>query len=310
MRCNNCGYDNAPGIAACVKCGHALQPGNAGYNANGYENIRVPNYNNGGGAQPRPTVINASNAQFTPKPTVMDAQHAAPMPRPTRIGNGPMQQGATAQQAPFAGHDESQAPQRCFQCGYPVMGNFTSCPNCGTELTQAKPSPADNAQQPAKTNVHAAATPATMATDELDIDKEVKCVKCGAMVPTEYSFCPACGERIHLPTIKVPRRKAAPAPHCHLTLIPEEEENVTPVKQKYEGTSVILNRENTEPGNRTITSKEQAELSFEDGKWFLLNKSELQSTYLEANRKMEIQPGDVVVLGDRRFRFEAGEPEK
>ena len=34
------------------------------------------------------------------------------------------------------------------------------------------------------------------------------------------------------------------------------------------------------------------------------NKSELNSTYLEANRKLELQPGDVVVLGDRRFKFE------
>ena len=65
-----------------------------------------------------------------------------------------------------------------------------------------------------------------------------------------------------------------------------------------------MTRENTESNNRTITSKEQAELICEDGKWFVLNKSELGSTYLEANRKLEIQQGDIIVLGDRRFKFE------
>ena len=309
MRCNNCGYDNAPGIASCVKCGHSLQSENTGYSDNGYQNIRVPNY--GGGNQPRPTVVNAPNAQYTPRPTVMDAQHAAPMPRPTRIGNGPLLQEAAPQQPPLAGYNETQAPQRCLHCGYPVMGNFTSCPNCGADLIQGPSTKADTEQQPAKTNKHAAATSARQLADiELDIDKEVKCTKCGAMVSIDYTFCPTCGERIHLPTIKKPRFKQAPQPHCHLTLIPEEDENVTPVKQKYEGAAITLNRENTEPANRTITSKEQAELSFENGKWYILNKSELQTTYLEANRKLEIQPGDVVVLGDRRFRFETGESEK
>ena len=84
----------------------------------------------------------------------------------------------------------------------------------------------------------------------------------------------------------------------------EEDEQAEPTPIDYEGASVILTRENTEPNNRTITSKEQAELICEDGKWFVLNKSELGSTYLEANRKLEIQQGDIIVLGDRRFKFE------
>ena len=43
----------------------------------------------------------------------------------------------------------------------------------------------------------------------------------------------------------------------------------------------------------------------EEGKWYVINRSELGSTYLEANRKLAIEPGDVLVLGDRRFKFEA-----
>lgn len=319
MRCNNCGYDNAPGSSSCVKCGHPLQNDYADYDSNPYQNVRVPNYNNGGEVQPRPTVINTPHAEPAPRPTVINSnvQRPEPAPRPTRIVNGPMQQGAPM------GQGGAQASQSCPYCGYPVMGNFSSCPNCGATLSQAQPAPFAQqpyqqpiqqtvVQQPVQQPVQPAPAPAPQkgtkkaANVGLDIDQEVKCDKCGTMVSLDFKFCPKCGERIHLPTMRVVRHKPTPpAPHFHLTLIPEEEEQIVAAKKDYEGTSVILTRENTEPDNRTITSKEQAELSFEDGKWFLLNKSELGSTYLEANRKLELQPGDIVVLGDRRFKFEA-----
>ena len=290
MRCNNCGYDNAPGSGSCVKCGHPLQSEYAGYDNNSYQNVRVPNYNSGGEPQPRPTVINTPQVEPAPRPTVITGQRPEPAPRPTRIVNGPMQQ---------PGSPTGQTSQNCPYCGYPVMGNFNSCPNCGASLGQAQPAPFVG-------TAPRVSPPAPSASLDLDIDQQVKCDKCGAMASIDFKFCPKCGERLHMPTVRVKRHKPAPpAPHCHLTLIPEEDEQTAPVKKDYEGASVILTRENTEPDNRTITSKEQAELTFEGGKWFLLNKSELCSTYIEANRKFELEPGDIIVLGDRRFKFEA-----
>ena len=94
-------------------------------------------------------------------------------------------------------------------------------------------------------------------------------------------------------------------PICTLTIVPEEHENLTVEPIKHEGNSIILNRANTEPSNRTITSKEQAEITFEDGHWFLKNCSELNTTYLQVSRKIEIFPNDIIVLGDRRFKFES-----
>jgi hypothetical protein len=195
------------------------------------------------------------------------------------------------------------------------MENFTSCPNCGAEIS-SKPTTiqSSGAQQQAEPVIAAAPLKSAVKSElaELGLDEKVKCDKCGAEVSIDFSFCPKCGERIHLPTIRAIRHKPTPPPEppkpkCHLTIIPEEEEQLMPVANDYEGTSIILTRENTEANNRTITSKEQAELIHEDGKWFILNKSELGSTYLEASRKLELQQGDIIVLGDRRFRFEAEE---
>ena len=269
MRCNNCGWDNAPGSSSCVKCGHPLESANA----------------------------------------------AQPMSRPTRIVNNP-ESGAFSspgQMDPQLKSTVAQTPRSCPHCGYPVMGNFTSCPNCGAGIASAPEPRPTVIQRPGQAApVMEAPKPKSSASElaEFGISETVKCDKCGTDVSIEFSYCPKCGERIHLPTVRAIRHKPTPAPeppkpHCHLTLIPEEDEQMEEMKNDYEGPSVILTRENTEPNNRTITSKEQAELICEDGKWFVLNKSELGSTYLEASRKLELQPGDIIVLGDRRFKFEA-----
>ena len=276
MRCNNCGWDNAPSSSVCVKCGHPLQTGESHYQ-DPYSGVNVPNYNGGGEPMPRPTVINT--------------QQAEPAPRPTRIvSNADLQNHATLKAT------ISQVPMSCPHCGYPVVGDFNNCPNCGASLAAAQTA----IQQP----VEKKAEPM-----QLDIPEEVKCEKCGTMVSIDFSFCPKCGERIHLPTVRAIIHKPTPPseppkPKCHLTIIPEEGENMEADRKDYEGDSIILNRENTDQGKRTITSKEQAELICEDGHWYVLNRSELGSTYLEANRKLALEPGDIVVLGDRRFRFE------
>lgn len=299
MRCNNCGWDNAPGSSSCVKCGHPLQTENAVSNNALYQGVNVPNNNQEGEAQPRPTVINSRLAD-------------SPVPRPTRIVNGPLQQ---EQQLKAT---VAQVPQSCPHCGYPVIGNFTSCPNCGASIAPAQTTiqnPAAQSEMPAAPLAAPLAEGvstvggAKSALKDLGIDEMVKCDKCGAEVSIDFTFCPKCGERIHLPTIRAIRHKPTPAPEppkpkCRLTIVPEEDEQEVPEANEYEGTSIILTRENTEAYNRTITSKEQAELICEDGKWYILNKSEFGSTYLEANRKLEIQQGDIIVLGDRRFKFE------
>lgn len=299
MRCNNCGWDNAPGSSTCVKCGHPLQSSDANYGSS-YQPPTIPNQPRGAEPQPRPTVINTQ-------------QVAEPVARPTKIVNG-----ASIQPKSPLNETVAQAPQSCPHCNYPVIGNFTSCPNCGASLGNA-PTRIQNQSVEPQQQENASPTPKVSPTIShakeilgLNLDEQVKCDKCGADVPIDFSFCPKCGERIHLPTVRAIRHRVAPVPEpekpkCCLTIIPEDDEQAEATINEYEGESIILKRENTEPGNRTITSKEQAELMFENGKWFVLNKSEYGSTYIEANRKLEILPGDVLVLGDRRFIFQAEE---
>ena len=122
----------------------------------------------------------------------------------------------------------------------------------------------------------------------------ISCEKCGAEVSAKFAFCPMCGA-------KLPEKLKGP--QFTLTLIPDEGEQTDSVTMEYEGETVVLNRANTEKTNHTITSKEQAVLRNEDGKWFLENRSEMCTTYFEANRRIELQADDIIMLGDRRFKF-------
>jgi hypothetical protein len=151
------------------------------------------------------------------------------------------------------------------------------------------------------------------------------CFNCNSSVPADYYFCPECGaallDKDDAPEFELPEAEApeAAAPessagrrtvrpgkrhYCSLTLIPDEKEPVNPEPLSFSGEEIILNRANTEPENVTITSREQAMLTCENRRWFIQDRSELKTTYLYVSEKTELKPGDIIVLGDRRFRFD------
>jgi hypothetical protein len=151
------------------------------------------------------------------------------------------------------------------------------------------------------------------------------CLNCNFPVPSGYYYCPECGAALQdkedvpefemqedeaqedaTPENNIGRRTIRPGKryYCSLTLIPDEKEPVTPAPLSFSGEEIVLNRANTEPDNATITSKEQAVLTCENKHWFIRDRSELKTTYLYVSEKTELKPGDIIVLGDRRFLFD------
>ena len=92
-------------------------------------------------------------------------------------------------------------------------------------------------------------------------------------------------------------------PQCSLKPIARIGEMASPAKNDYTGGNVILNRQNTDPENPTITSRQQALLTFENGKWYIEDKSAYKTTFIRVTKKTEIQDGDIIGLGDREFEF-------
>lgn len=273
MRCMNCGWDNHSNTTVCLKCGQPLRMPESDASSQGF----VISKEDHGEAIPKPTILNVGPNEEKCRKTVTFSATNEKGNHSTVI----------------------QSVIECPNCSYPVVGEFASCPCCGTPLKKADVSTGQECR-------------ASKVEEEVSYLPEEKmlCHECGSEIAITCSFCPNCGVRVHRPTIRRQIKNVTEAepenkPHCSLTIIPEEEEeSIIPEKFEFEGKSIILNRENTETSNRTITSKEQAEIVFDDGHWYLLDRSMLKTTYIQANRKIEIMPDDIIVLGDRRFKFE------
>lgn len=195
--------------------------------------------------------------------------------------------------------------------------------------------PTDNASSFAKSTVSEKVYFETSGANNISGGGEQTCPKCGYPISPSMNYCPNCDTPLHagVPPVQAPQPAPAQArPHVHpqptpqgqkfstvmgapimaavgnfCTLRPIEWQGET-VKYNpvtYSGDAILLNRANTDANNPTITSKEQAILSCEDGEWYIENRSELRSTYIRVNGKIRLQKGDIIILGNREFEFNA-----
>lgn|GEM_PF-1275023 len=91
---------------------------------------------------------------------------------------------------------------------------------------------------------------------------------------------------------------------CTLRPLDPDSNPGEPIEFTYSGTPIILNRQNLDPQNITITSKVQAQLSVRDGQWIIENFSELKTTYIKVQKPTSIQKGDILVFGNKQFIVE------
>lgn len=268
MRCKNCGWENSPSSAKCEKC-------NAPLAGSMIANIEAP--------QPA-----APAEPVNLKGTIPDSQFfgggAAPEPTKQEVVE------QFAHVAPVE-PEKVEPTDKCKSCGFPVGAGMMSCPNCGSSLKAAEVKAAPKAEF--STEGPKAAKP-----------EEVKCRQCGSVVAPGVKFCGECGTPIQLGTVN-PWAKPDLGPTCSLAPIAWDGEYATPDAQSYSGELISLTRSNTDPNNQSITSQSQAELSYEDGEWYIVDKSAQQTTYVHAGEKMKLKSGDIVILGNRRFEFKA-----
>lgn len=225
----------------------------------------------------------------------------------------------------------------CPNCHYPLSSDsLTSCPNCMADFTgleeedeekDENPSPSQEMKE-ATSNEHNAQVTKTVNISKVsspisnEVESMIECDHCKKQISAEFKYCPYCAAEVIQKTIafrkkrkKTEKEIASPESkpemqqpetlslQCHLSLVPDDDEEIEAITNQYEGSNIILNRANTDSKNPTITSKQQAELIFENGNWFIENRSEFGTTFIAVNRRIQIKSGDVIMLGDRRFIF-------
>lgn len=227
------------------------------------------------------------------------------------------------------------------ECGYPLLPGTQVCPNCHKPVTvpaQAAASPSDDSKKTMRMPVGQSSAASSQMDKQTRRDFDVRYpgvplsnekltvkdsihVKNGDAQPPQVEKRTVMMSRgtaksedvVNKQTInpfaqsRKPQIQEEPVQETFYCSLKPTSRNNEPeselIKQEYEEGEVILNRQNTEPNNMSITSREQAVLTCENGQWFIEDRSSWQTTFIHASRKMPLQDGDVIMMGDREFVF-------
>ncbi len=88
---------------------------------------------------------------------------------------------------------------------------------------------------------------------------------------------------------------------------PEEPSQVLPFTAT-DADEISVSRQNLDENNFTITGKQQASFFFRENKWWMVDRSDLKTTFIQVKEPVELQDGDIVLMGDRRFMFYSTPP--
>lgn len=193
--------------------------------------------------------------------------------------------------------------KRCQFCGWPNPQANTTCEKCGSPLDGKGATVAKAAERPVAEAEAPAKAPAKEPKEEAaPVSKRVTLSKTqvwhkGTLKPNRR---------------KSPRQAAAAAQPAKvdttgkfsLMMMPDDDEDFMPYARQFEGHEVVLNRANTEGTNKTITGKEQAVLLNIDNKWYIEDHSEMKTTFVRSGHRIELHSGDMILMGDRVFRFD------
>lgn len=183
-------------------------------------------------------------------------------------------------------YDEREIPANeaqekpCPKCGYPLRRNADKCPNC---------------KQPVKT-AYFDREVAWNTPEDADREEDNSRRR-----PTRMDNPGTSGKMRG--TVNPYMMNMELEPTFVLQPVKRMNERTDFDEQEYEGKEVVLNRDNTEAGNPSITSRRQAVVSRIDGRWFIEDKSEQKTTFVQAAQKIELHDGDIILLGNRLFKF-------
>lgn len=214
---------------------------------------------------------------------------------------------------------------RCNNCGFENPANRTRCEKCNAPLQGSMIGQSTEPGYVAETNGND--LNATIKGSQVNAEPW-DCPSCGRPLVPGAGGCNFCGyklgqamnepvkpveakEEVNKPKEEVFREKKR---NFNATIDPYQKGfKLKPIHTDYENEmqeiplrvsadEIVLGRETLEPGNNTISS-EQAVMVNRSGRWFIKNSSSKDSTFIFANDFIELQDGDVIMMGDRKFRF-------
>lgn len=220
----------------------------------------------------------------------------------------------------FCGWDNPENKTVCEKCNKPLNHEGVSVVNYKSTVREWHEGSTSSNQMTERKPVCGINPKATLR--EVKERHDEKCPHCGYELESGTEFCPSCGNEVKpvqkgngspMPQSPVFKKTVRPNHHerlqadslpgtFRLTLLDSEGNDAG--KLRYSGDEVILNRSNTDKENFTITSQKQATVKYANGQWNIVDNSDMHSTFVHASRPIVLKDGDLILLGDRVFRFD------
>lgn len=207
---------------------------------------------------------------------------------------------------------------RCNNCGFDNPAGRMRCEKCNAPMQGSMVDQGQHQESQSTSDGYAG----TIKGDQVNADPW-DCPKCGRPIIPGAGSCNYCGH--------VLGNQAAPPPVAEVKIEQEQqfrkkglepkgtidpyqkgfvlkpiptdyEEELPSVKLKADSDTVELGRDILESANNTISAL-QATMINRNGKWYIKNESSKNSTFVFAADYMEIQDGDVIMMGNRKFIF-------
>lgn len=157
----------------------------------------------------------------------------------------------------------------------------------------------------------------------------ITCPACQYPASSRVHHCPMCGSPLDAAPEKdgtvdpfrtptepgtaaqptVPSAPAKAPPVLSLERVGRPGESSKTMSFEAADDQVSVNRQSLDENNYSITSREQAAFYFAGGKWWLVDRSELKTTFIQAATPVELKDGDIIQMGDRRFIFHSERPD-
>ena len=272
MRCNYCGMQNDDNATVCTNpnCGKPLT------------RVQKPNVQ----VQPQPSVI-------PHRPTILE---------PGALGQQQSSQPNFVQPDQQSTPNYGQQPQtNCPKCQYPLQQGAAVCPNCNTPVKGSTPQPTQQ-NKPQQSNHRPTIIGSIDESNQNQYFNNGDGVSFGQPDPQQQpkqKTKPPFGGTVNPYIQKMLETEFTLKP------IKKENERHQPQELSFSGDEVVLNRGNLEQNNLSITSRTQATITCEDGRFYIIDGSDFKTTFVQAKNKTELHDGDIILMGDRMFEFQS-----
>lgn len=293
MRCDYCGWLNSDDAKRCVKCNQELVEVTEPQPSDVSTESEQPSSN-----EPEPQTKPGSNFKATVK----------------FVGDvGPVNLEPEVQKV---------MPTSCTSCGYPFASEVSVCPACGAAV-EAELVPVEPEEQPTTVKIDSKATVRDLRSIEAILNSEnqpEEAVVSPEPQPAKSSVnfkqtvrdfgcvsegngAGAAASVVAKTVIDEVDRSLSAQSDCPSLVAAEDFGNGA------SGVSInshmkVINRMDIDPSNSSIDEDAHIQIEFSQGEWYVSDLSKLKNTYVQVNRKMKLEKGDVIVVGNRRYIFQ------